>query len=204
MAEVAVGREVAGAALLADAAEVVATVEEVCGAEKRAVAEKGVGVRAMGRSEEAAAEVTAEQMEVATVGMRVVRKAGGMAEAGEGVEGTAAEMEDTQVDEWVSDLEGELLVEVRVATKVVGMEGAVGDAMSPEQGQLDAAEGVMAAALVVLRASANKSWGPGAVAGVVMGVGAIEHDICSHHSRHRRSSLYTMSLARRHHRLHQN
>jgi hypothetical protein len=63
--EAAAGREVAGAALLADAAEAAAKVEEVCGAEKRAVAEKDVEVRAMGRSEEVAGDVRAVQMEAA-------------------------------------------------------------------------------------------------------------------------------------------
>ena len=83
--EAAAGREVAGAALLADAAEAAAKVEEVCGAEKRAVAEKGVEVRAMGRSEEVAGDVRAEQMEAAVEeAWLVVETAEQMVESREG------------------------------------------------------------------------------------------------------------------------
>jgi hypothetical protein len=80
--EAAAGMEVAEAALLAIAAEAAAKVEEVCGVEMRAVAEKGVEVRAVGRSEEAEGDVRAEQMEAA------VEKVWSVVETAEQMEGS--------------------------------------------------------------------------------------------------------------------
>ena len=123
--EAAVGREVAGAALLADAAEAAAKVEEVCKEERRALAEKGVEVRAAGRSEEVEGEeragVQAEGVLV-EAGMAegtVAQTAGATLGVCLAAMNTAEQMERKQVDERAVGMEEGSSEAVATAVKMV-------------------------------------------------------------------------------------